>query len=276
MEASVQETVTEVINHVSTWGLQVIGAIAVLVIGRWISSALRRSTVKALEKSKTDESLIPFISGLTYYLSLAVVIIAVLNLFGIETTSLVAVLGAAGLAIGFALQGTLSNFAAGVMLLVFRPFKNGDVVEAAGVKGSVAEIGIFSTTLNTPDNVRITVPNSGVYGQTISNYTAYDTRRNDLVLGISYADDIETAFGVIRQVLDADDRVLADPVPDIWVGNLGDSSVDILIRPWCKTEDYWALRFDLTRELKEQIEAAGCSIPFPQRDVHIEGGRTPA
>ncbi|MBT3344034.1 MAG: mechanosensitive ion channel [Gemmatimonadetes bacterium] len=276
MDASVQETVTEVINHVSTWGLQVIGAIAVLVIGRWISSALRRGTVRALEKSKTDESLIPFISGLTYYLSLAVVIIAVLNLFGIETTSLVAVLGAAGLAIGFALQGTLSNFAAGVMLLVFRPFKNGDVVEAAGVKGSVAEIGIFSTTLNTPDNVRITVPNSGVYGQTISNYTAYDTRRNDLVLGISYADDIETAFGVIRQVLDADDRVLADPVPDIWVGNLGDSSVDILIRPWCKTEDYWALRFELTRKLKEQIEAAGCSIPFPQRDVHIDGGPTPA
>ena len=276
MDASVQETVTEVINHVSTWGLQVIGAIAVLVIGRWISSALRRGTVRALEKSKTDESLIPFISGLIYYLCLAVVVIAVLNLFGIETTSLVAVLGAAGLAIGFALQGTLSNFAAGVMLLVFRPFKNGDVVEAAGVKGSVAEIGIFSTTLNTPDNVRITVPNSGVYGQTISNYTAYDTRRNDLVLGISYADDIETAFGVIRQVLDADDRVLADPVPDIWVGNLGDSCVDILIRPWCKTPDYWALRFDLTRKLKEQIEAAGCSIPFPQRDVHIDGGQTQA
>ena len=192
------------------------------------------------------------------------------------------ILGIAGIMIAIGLIAKGRDFAklaasvGGVMLLVFRPFKNGDVVEAAGVKGSVAEIGIFSTTLNTPDNVRITVPNSGVYGQTISNYTAYDTRRNDLVLGISYADDIETAFGVIRQVLDADDRVLADPVPDIWVGNLGDSSVDILIRPWCKTEDYWALRFELTRKLKEQIEAAGCSIPFPQRDVHIDGGPTPA
>jgi small conductance mechanosensitive channel len=269
MDVSVEETLNSALGLLSTWGLQVVGAIVVLILGRWIARMIRRGVVRALERAKTDESLVPFVSGIAYYLALTVVLIAVLSLFGIETTSLVAVLGAAGLAVGLAMQGTLSNFSAGVMLLVFRPFKNGDVVEAAGVKGSIVEIGIFSTVLKSPDNVKITVPNSAIYGETISNYTAFDTRRNDMVLGISYADDIGRAIDVIKRILAADDRVLSEPEAAVFVGNLGDSSVDIVLRPWCKTEDYWGLRADVTRRLKEEIEAAGCSIPYPQSDVHV-------
>jgi small conductance mechanosensitive channel len=198
-----------------------------------------------------------------------VVVIAVLNLFGIQTTSLIAVVGAAGLAVGLAMQGTLSNFASGVMLLLFRPFHIGDYVEVGGTAGSVKEIGIFSTTLATPDNVRITVPNSGVYGAIIKNYSAYDTRRIDLVMGISYGDEIGRAIDAIKGVLQADERVLKDPEPTIAVSELADSSVNLVVRPWCRKEDYWPLRFDLTRGLKEQIEAGGCTIPFPQRDVHL-------
>jgi small conductance mechanosensitive channel len=188
---------------------------------------------------------------------------------GVATTSVVAIFGAVGLALGLALQGTLSNFASGVMLLVFRPFNLGDFVEAGGTTGVVMEIGVFSTTLRTPDNVKIVVPNKQIYDTTISNYQGFDTRRVDLVMGIAYDDDIKTAISAIREIVAADGRVLADPAPQIAVSNLGDSSVDIVVRPWCATGDYWDLRFDLTHRLKEGLEAAGCSIPFPQRDVHV-------
>ena len=199
----------------------------------------------------------------------AVVVIAVLNLFGIETTSLIAIVGAAGLAIGLALQGTLSNFAAGVMLLIFRPFKIGDYVQVAGSAGSVVEIGVFTTTLHTPDNVRVTIPNAAVYGETISNFSANENRRVDLVMGISYSDDIGKAMEVIRGVLERDERVLENPALTVAVSELADSSVNIVVRPWCKGSDYWPLRFDLTRALKEELEVAGCSIPFPQQDLHV-------
>jgi small conductance mechanosensitive channel len=266
---SVQGVAENLVAFVSQWGLQVVGAIVVLIVGRWIAGKLRRSTHRALERGKVDASLVPFLASLVYYVTLAVVLIAVLNLFGIETTSLIAVLATAGLAVGLAMQGTLSNFAAGVMLLLFRPFRVGDYVDVAGTAGSVAEIGLFSSTLNTPDNVRITVPNSSIYGEVIKNYSANDTRRNDLVLGISYGDDIGKAMSAIQQVLQGDSRVLKDPQPVIAVGELGDSSVNLVVRPWCKKEDYWGLRFDLMRTLKEKVEEAGCSIPFPQRDVHL-------
>jgi len=196
-------------------------------------------------------------------------VIAVLSLFGVQTASLIAVLGAAGLAVGLALQGTLSNFAAGVMLLIFRPFKVGDFIDAVGTAGSVMEIGIFSTTLKSPDNIKIVLPNSQVYGQTIKNFNGYDTRRIDLVIGVSYDNDLQVALDTIRSVVTADPRVMAEPEVQIAVSNLGDSSVDIVVRPWCAGTDYWALRFDLTRRLKEDLEAAGCSIPYPQRDVHL-------
>lgn len=269
MDANAEDLVQTIVTLVSTWGLQVIGAIAVLIVGRIVAGSLRRVTRRALERAKLDAVLIPFLSNGVYYLALVVVVIAVLSLFGIETTSLIAMLGAAGLAVGLALQGTLSNFAAGVMLLIFRPFKVGDYVEVAGTGGSVQEVGIFSSVLHTPDNVRITIPNSAVYGDTIKNYSANDTRRNDLVIGISYGDDIARAIETIRGVLAGDSRVLGDPEPTVAVGELADSSVNLVVRPWCASGDYWALRFDLTRKLKEELEAAGCSIPYPQHDVHL-------
>jgi small conductance mechanosensitive channel len=178
--------------------------------------------------------------------------------------------------VGLALQGTLANFSAGVMLLVFRPFRVGDFVECAGTAGSVKEIGVFSTLLATPDNVAIVVPNAGIFGAVIKNYSANDTRRNDLVIGISYDDDIAKAVAVMQQVLSADERVLRDPEPVVAVAELGDSSVNLVVRPWCSSDDYWALRFDLTRRLKEALEESGCSIPYPQRDVHLQSQATPA
>jgi small conductance mechanosensitive channel len=269
MENAMESALESLTGLVTTWGLSVLGALAVLVLGRWIAGMVRRALTRALERAQTDASLIPFFASLAYYTVLAVVLIAVLGLFGIETTSLIAVLGAAGLAVGLALQGTLSNFAAGVMLLLFRPFRAGDYVEVAGSAGSVAEISIFTTILNTPDNVRIIVPNATIWGETIKNYSANDTRRNDLVVGISYADDIGRAIEVIRGVLAAEPRVLADPEPVVAVSELGDSSVNLVVRPWCSGGDYWPLRFDLQRSLKEKLEAAGLSIPFPQHDVHL-------
>jgi small conductance mechanosensitive channel len=261
--------IESVVTLVSTWGLKAVGAVAVLILGRWIASGIRKASGRALSRAGVDETLAPFLTGMAYYLVLAVVVIAVLNLFGIETTSLVAVVGAAGLAIGLALQGTLSNFAAGVMLLLFRPFKTGDFIVAGGSTGTVAEVGMFTTTLNTPDNVKIIVPNSDVAGGTIMNYSAYDRRRNDLTIGISYDDDIGKAISVIQQILGADSRVHDDPAPVIAVAELGDSSVNLVVRPWCNASDYWNLRFDLQRKIKEDLETAGCSIPYPQHDVHV-------
>jgi small conductance mechanosensitive channel len=269
MDSTVDQVVQNAVTLVSTWGLRVAGALAVLILGRLACGAARKAVRRGLESRGVDASLVPFISNLVYFVLLAAVVIAVLGLFGIETTSLVAVLGTAGLAIGLALQGTLANFSAGVMLLLFRPFHVGDYIEAAGAAGTVSEIGVFSTTLNTPDNVRIILPNSGIFGATIKNYSANDTRRNDIVLGISYDDDISNAIAVVNAVLGKDSRVLSDPEPTVAVSELADSSVNLVVRPWCRKEDYWNLRFDLIRRFKEDLEQGGCSIPYPQRDVHL-------
>ncbi len=254
---------------VSTWGIQVVGAIALLIVGRWVAGMVRRGVGRSLERIKIDEALVPFFSSMAYYLTLTVVVISVLSLFGIETTSLIAVLGAAGLAVGLALQGTLSNFAAGVMLLIFRPVKIGNFVEVAGVSGTIAELGIFSMILNTGDNVQITVPNSAVYGAVIKNYSVNENRRIDLVMGVSYSDDLGRAKQIIEDVIAKEARVLADPAPTIAVAELADSSVNFVVRPWVKAGDYWPTRFELTRALKEGLEAGGCSIPFPQQDLHV-------
>ena len=253
---------------VSQWGLKVVGAIAVLFVGWMIAKAIRGALKRGLTRSKVDPTLIPFLSSMAYYLLLAMVVVAVLGLFGIPTTSFVAVVGAAGLAVGLALQGTLSNFAAGVMLLIFRPFRVEDYVEVAGLEGTVSEISIFTTTLNTLDNVRIVLPNAEVWGAKIRNFTANAQRRNDMSFGISYGDDIGKAMEIIRTTLREDARVLSEPEPLIVVEGLGDSSVDLLVGPWCVPDDYWGLRFDMTRRIKERLEAGGCTIPFPQRDVH--------
>ena len=249
--------------------LEVVAAIVILVIGRVVAGWMRRLTRKGLKRGDVDATLVPFVAKLVYYAVMAVVVIAALNRLGVATTSVVAIIGAAGLAVGLSLQGTLSNFASGVMLLIFRPFDLGDFVNAGGTAGTVMEIGVFATTLKSSDNIRITVPNSQIYGATISNYNGYETRRVDMVMGISYDDNIQTAMDTIHRIVTADERVLADPEPQIAVSNLGDSSVDITVRPWCSAADYWALRCDLNRRLKEGLDAAGCSIPYPQTDVHL-------
>lgn len=254
---------------ISTWGLSVVGAVVVLVLGLFAAKIGRGWSRRTLRRTKLDETLIPFISSLVYYMILAFVLIAVLGLFGIPTTSFIAVLGAAGLAVGLALQGTLSNFAAGVMLLIFRPFRKGDYVEAGGQEGVVREIGVFASSLDTLDNVSIVLPNSAIWGGTIKNFTSNTLRRNDMVIGISYGDDISVAKDIITQVLAADPRVVKDPEPLIAVKDLGESSVDLLIGPWCSPDDYWGLRFDLFEKIKLALEKGGCSIPFPQHDVHL-------
>lgn len=262
-------TLESLTSSLSTWGVRVIGAIGVLLVGLWVARMVQRAVRKGLERAKFDVTLVPFFASVAYYVVAAFVGIAVLGLFGIPTTSFVAVIGAAGLAIGLALQGSLSNLAAGVMLLIFRPFRVGDYVEAAGVDGSVEEIGLFASSLATLDNTLITLPNAEIWGTTIKNFTAKEKRRNDLEFGISYGDDINQARAAILSACRADSRVLADPAPEVWVTGMGDSSVDLLVVPWCHPDDYWALKFDLYQKVKEALEAGGSTIPFPQRDVHV-------
>jgi small conductance mechanosensitive channel len=265
----IEALLTQLSSIVSAYGLKVIGAILVLIIGRGVAGLVRRATRRGLERAEIDKTLIPFITGLVYTLTMVFVGVAVLGLFGIPTASFIAVLGAAGLAVGLAMQGTLSNFAAGVMLLIFRPFRVGDLVEVGGTLGVVKEIGIFATQLNTVDNVRVIIANSTVYGDKISNYTANDIRRVDLRVGVSYGDDLEKAKETILAVVKGHEKVLEDPAPQVEVVEMADSSVNFVVRPWCATGDYWRVYFDVTQRCKEQLEAAGCSIPFPQRDVHL-------
>ena len=262
--------VQQLIDQVTTWGLRVIGAIAILVIGRIVAGSIRRGVRKLLEARGVDTSLTGFIASLAYFAVMAFVIIAALAKFGIQTASFIAILGAAGFAVGMALQGTLANFASGVMILLFRPFKTGDFIDAAGIKGSVKEISIFSTTLATPDNVKIIVPNGKIYGDTIHNFQGFDTRRVDMKMGIAYDADIGTAMRVINDLLAADDRVLPDPAPTVGVAELADSSVNIVVRPWVKGSDYWVFYFDFHRACKEAFDAAGIEIPFPQRVIHMQ------
>ncbi len=266
---STNQAVDAAVALVSNWGIQVVGAIVLLIIGRWAATFVGNGVRRSLEKARVDTELVHFFGGMAHYTVLTVVVIAVLSLFGIQTTSLVAVLGAAGLAVGLALQGTLSSFAAGVMLLLFRPFKIGDTVEIAGSVGSVFELGIFSTSLNTVDNIRITIPNSAVYGQVIRNYSTNENRRIDLVIGVSYDDELGMAESLIKDVLAKEKRVLADPAPTVAVSELGESSVQFVVRPWVKSPDYWETRFDLTRAIKEGLDAGGCKIPFPQREMRV-------
>jgi len=268
-ELDVGTVVNQSIDVLASWGLKVLGAIVVLLIGRMIASWGRKFTSRALERAGVDETVAPFAAKLVYFLIMVFVLLAVLGLFGIPTTSIIAVLGAASLAVGLALQGTLSNFAAGVMLLLFRPFEVDDYIEVAGHAGTVKTVGVFATTLNTLDNVQITIPNGKVYGEAIKNYSANDIRRVDLVASVAYDDDLQTAKDTLMAILEADERVLDDPAPTVAVSELGSSSVDFVVRPWCLGEDYWDVRFDLTRAIKESLEDAGCSIPFPQQDMHV-------
>ncbi len=251
------------------YGVKILLALAILVIGMWIARIITKSVVKIMNSRNVDTTLVKFISGLVKAMLYIFVIIAAISQAGIESTSFVAILGAAGLAVGFALQGSLSNFASGVMLIIFKPIKVGDFVEAAGVMGSVQEIGIFVTTLTTPDNRVIYVPNSQMGGGIITNFSVKDTRRIDMEFGIGYSDDIDKARSVILEVLSNDSRILKDPAPDVVVGTLADSSVNFKVRPWVNAADYWGVYFDLTENIKKKFDESNISIPFPQTDVHL-------
>ncbi len=267
-----QAMIDAVAEAVSTWGVKVVGALGVLILGWLVARLVRRAVQRALGRMTLEQTLVLFVGSLSYYLLLTFVGIAVLNLFGVPTTSFIAVLGAAGLAVGLALQGTLSNFAAGFMLMIFRPFRIGDYVEVAGVEGTVREIQLFTTTLDSLDNVQVVIPNSEAWGKTVRNLTGNDTRRVDMTFGIAYEDDIDQARKLILGVLAADARVLKDPPPLVEVWELADSSVNLLVGAWAKPGDYWDLRFALTQKIKEDLQTAGFTIPFPQRDVHIFQG----
>lgn len=250
-------------------GLDALAALVIFIIGLWIAGTVRGAVKKVVFKSdKLDDTLGAFFASLAYYLIMAVVVIAVLGKFGVQTTSLAALLGAAGLAIGLALQGTLSHVASGVMLLAFRPIKIGDFVEAGGHAGTVKGISLFVTELATPDNVQIVIPNGDVWSGAIKNYSFHPTRRLDMTYGIGYGADIDKAMAIINAELDADDRTMDDPARTVVVGNLGDSSVDIIVRVWCQGSDYWGLKFDLQKKIKERFDAEGVDIPFPSRTVY--------
>ena len=256
-------------HYALEYGPPLVKALLIFIIGRivvrWVTNLIK----KGMTKGNTDPMVAGFVGNLLYGVGVTVVIIAALGEMGVETTSAVAVLGAAGLAVGFALQDSLGNFASGVMILVFKPFKKGDFVEAGGASGVIEDIAIFATTMKTGDNKKIIVPNGGITGGNITNYSANPTRRIDLVMGIGYDDDMKKAHALFADVLEKDEAVLSDPAPTIGVTELADSSVNFVVRPWVKTGDYWPTRFRLTEEIKRRCDEEGISIPYPQRDVHM-------
>lgn len=265
----VQELIAKGYELITVFGVKILAALAVFVIGRWVVKYLGHLVGRILEKRNVDPTLTKFIASMTYVALLTFVILAALGMLGVQTTSFIAVIGAAGLAIGLALQGSLANFAAGVLMIIFRPFKVGDFIEGAGVAGIVEEIQIFTTRLATPDNKTIIIPNAKLTADNIINYSAKGTRRADMVFGIGYDADIDKAREIIIDILSKDERVLKDPPIQVAVSQLADSSVNFVARAWVNASDYWGLVFDTTEAVKKRFDADGISIPFPQRDVHL-------
>jgi small conductance mechanosensitive channel len=263
-----QNMVDQIVLNLGMFGMNVIGAIAILILGRIAAGIIKKIITRVFLKTKTDKAVSSFVANLSYFAVLIFAILAALAKFGIQTTSFVAVLGAAGLAVGLALQGALSNFAAGVMLLILRPFRIGDFIEGAGVAGTVKELDLFTTVLATVDNMKIMVPNAKLFGDVIKNVSGYDLRRIDLEIGIGYASSIDKAKGILSSLMNDDSRILIDPPPDIAVSALRDSSVTLVFRPWVKRENYWDVRFDLMHRVKDAFDANGIEIPFPQQVVH--------
>lgn len=255
-------------TYVIPWAINIAMALAIFIVGKFVINILGNILEKLLRKAKMDEILVNFVASIVKAILLLFVVIAALDQLGVNTTSLIAVLGAAGLAVGLALQNSLQNFAAGVMLIIFRPFKAGDFVEVAGVAGVVESISIFSSTMRTGDNKEVIIPNGSIYGGTITNYSARDTRRVDMVFGIGYDDDIKKAKDLLTRIVTEDERVLADPAPVIALSELADSSVNFVVRPWVNSGDYWAVLWDTNEKVKLQFDENGISIPYPQMDVH--------
>lgn len=251
------------------FALKAVIAVVIFIVGRMVARLITRGLRNLMQSQDVDKILESFVCNLAYWTLMVFVIIAAINQIGVQTTSLIAVMGAAGLAIGLALQGSLSNFAAGVLIVVFRPYRVGDYVEAAGIAGSVMQVQILTTILKTPDNKQIIVPNSQIMGSIITNYSANDLRRVDMVVGVSYSEDLDNVRNAIRELVESDERVLKDPACVIAVSELADSSVNFVVRPWVKTADYWDVKFDLTEAIKKRFDKEGISIPFPQRDVHV-------
>jgi small conductance mechanosensitive channel len=253
----------------AAYGLKVLAALAILIIGRWVAKWMRRLVERLLQKGKTDPIIIGFVSSIAYVGIMVFVVVAALGQLGIQTTSFIAILGAAGLAIGLALQGSLANFAAGFLMIIFRPFKVGDFIEGAGVAGTVDSIQIFTTTLKTPDNKLIIIPNAKLSGDNITNFSAQETRRVDLTVGASYDADIKHVRQVLEGIIADEARILPDPAPFIGVAELADNSVNFVVRVWTKSADYWGVHFDMTEQVKLRFDQEGIGIPYPQRDIHV-------
>jgi small conductance mechanosensitive channel len=250
-------------------GMKLVAAIAIFLIGRWVAHLVVNMVRKALARTEMEDTLEKFLCNILNAVLMLVVVIATIGAMGVETTSLLAVLGAAGLAIGLALQGSLSNFASGVLIVAFRPYKVGDFIDAGGETGTVEEVQIFTTVLTTPDNKKVIVPNSQIMNGTITNVSAHDTRRVDLVVGCGYDDDIDAVYKVLNEIIASDDRILKDPAPSIALNTLADSSVNFNVRPWVNKADYWAVYNGVTEEVKRQFDREGLNIPYPQTDVHV-------
>ena len=257
-------------QYVIPWGVNIVLALAIFIVGRWLAKIITGFVGKLLRKTDMDAILINSITPILNGALILFVVMAALDRLGVDTTSLIALVGAAGLAVGLSLQDSLKNFAAGVMLILFRPFKMGHFVEAGGVPGSVEQINIFSTTLRTGDNKEVVVPNGAIYDGTITNYSIRGTRRIDMVFGIGYDDDIKKAKEVMQSVIDSDERILKEPAPLIAVAELADSCVNFVVRPWVKSGDYWAVKFDLTGRIKLAFDEQGISIPYPRMDINLE------
>ena len=276
MDKQTQEIIEGVVAITIEYGVDIVGAIVLLIIGWTVAGWARRGVRHALERvPRMDETLKPFLAKMVWYVIMAFVLVAVLSQFGVQTTSVIAILGAAGLAIGLALQGTLANVASGVMLLFLRPFNIGDYVDAGGIAGTVVEIGLFNTEIKTSKGLCLIVPNKIIWESPITNFSRNPTRRFDITVGISYGDDVNGATDLLMGLLTGDERILDDPEPLAVVEELGDSAVIINLRAWTRAEDFWAAVWDLKKAIKVEFEVAGYSIPFPQRDIHIVSGDLP-
>jgi len=260
---------TDFVGILTTAATSLVIALVIFVVGKWVAKWARNTLKRLLNKREVDAVLVDFLGTIVYTLIIIAAVIAAVDSLGVPATSFLAILGAAGLAIGLALKDSLSNFASGVMLVLFRPFTKGDFVDAGGILGTVDKIDLVSTVLTTPDNKQIIVPNALMYTSAITNYSAHDTRRVDMVIGVGYGDDLKLAAEVMARVCSEHPKVLAEPATKIFINNLGDSSVDFVVRPWVKSEDYWGVLAEILETSKVELEAAGCNIPFPQRDVHL-------
>ncbi len=264
-----KQTIESILNSVAAYGIKVIAAIVILVVGIWLARRVESLFAKTLIKKEIDATLVKFFANILHGAIVVFVVVAAISKLGIETTSFAAVVASAGLAIGLALQGSLSNFAAGVLLILFKPFKVGDAIKAGGEMGAVVEIGLLATELKSFDNIKLVMPNSTIMSGAITNFSANPTRRIDMLIGVGYGDDLNKARQIILDLIKADERILQEPEPQVLVSNLGESSVDFVVRPWVNSPDFWATKCDLTQKIKEKFDEEGINIPFPQRDVHL-------